>query len=209
MGQGARLLADLPSDADAVFDKELSVDAGTLAPMVTWGNSPGGRACRSTPGYPIRPRSRIRNDARPCCARCITWVSCPAWRMTDIPVDQVFIGSCTNSRIEDLRAAATIVEGRPRRGPGARRSRIDAGEAAAEAEGLDRIFRDAGFAWGESGCSMCVAMNGDVVGRASAAPRRRIATPSTARARGAARTCSAPQWRPLRRSPAASPTYDV
>ena len=99
----------------------------------------------------------------------------PGTPMRDIRIDRVFIGSCTNSRIEDLRAAAAVVRGHAggRGRPGPRRSGLGAGEAAAEAEGLDRIFRAAGFEWREPGCSMCLGMNPDVL-----APGERCASTS-------------------------------
>ncbi len=87
----------------------------------------------------------------------------PGMRMTDIAIDQVFIGSCTNSRIEDLRAAAALAKGRKAVVPTLVTPGSTGVKLQAEAEGLDRIFREAGFVWGEAGCSMCVSMNGDTV----------------------------------------------
>ena len=97
----------------------------------------------------------------------------PGMPLTDISVDQVFIGSCTNARIEDLRAAAKVVGGRRAVVPALVVPGSTQVKLAAEAEGLDKVFRNAGFTWGESGCSMCVAMNGDVV-----APGKRCASTS-------------------------------
>ena len=152
----------LPSDADAVFDQEISMDARTLAPMVTWGNSPedavpvDGRV--PDPANEPDPQRRISMQ------RTLDYMGLtPGMAITDIQVDQVFIGSCTNARIEDLRAAARIVEGKKAVVPGLVVAGSTQVKLAAQAEGLDRVFRDAGFDWGESGCSMCVAMNGDVV----------------------------------------------
>ncbi|UVH60625.1 3-isopropylmalate dehydratase large subunit [Variovorax paradoxus] len=162
----------LPSDADAVFDREESLDARTLAPMVTWGNSPEDAipvdACVPDPEAEIDPQRRAAMR------KALDYMNlAPGTPMTDIVIDQVFIGSCTNARLEDLRTAADVVRG----GRAAVPTLVVPGSSqvklAAEAEGLDRVFRDAGFEWGESGCSMCVAMNGDVV-----APGRRCASTS-------------------------------
>jgi 3-isopropylmalate/(R)-2-methylmalate dehydratase large subunit len=87
----------------------------------------------------------------------------PGKRLTDIAVDRVFIGSCTNARIEDLRAAAAVLSGRTSKVPGLVSAGSSSVKRQAEEEGLDRIFRDAGLEWGESGCSMCVGINGDLV----------------------------------------------
>jgi 3-isopropylmalate/(R)-2-methylmalate dehydratase large subunit len=176
--QGAefeRALADwrgLPSDEEARFDREVSLDAGALAPMVTWGTTPEtalpiGGAVPDPAGEGDADRRRAMQDM-------LEYMGLvPGTPMTGIKVDRVFIGSCTNSRIEDLRAAATIA-GRGRAAvpvlvsPGSTQVRRQA-----EQEGLDRIFRAAGFEWGHSGCSMCVAMNGDRV-----APGERCASTS-------------------------------
>jgi 3-isopropylmalate/(R)-2-methylmalate dehydratase large subunit len=162
----------LPSDPDAVFDKEVSIDAGMLAPMVTWGNSP-------EDALPVN--ARVPDPARESDAERRAYVHrtleymglVPGMSLTDIQVDQVFIGSCTNARIEDLRSAARIVNGRQVVVPSLVVPGSTQVKLAAEAEGLDRIFQAAGFTWGESGCSMCVAMNGDVVG-----PGKRCASTS-------------------------------
>lgn len=152
----------LPSDADARFDAEVSLDATALAPMVTWGNSPED-ACPVTGTVPD-PAAEADPERRAYLRRTLDYMGlAPGMALTDIAVDQVFIGSCTNARLEDLRAAARVA----RRGrakvpvlvsPGSTQVKL-----AAEKEGLDRVFRAAGFEWRESGCSMCVAMNGDVV----------------------------------------------
>lgn len=154
----------LPSDADAVFDKEVSLDAGTLAPMVTWGNSP-------EDALPIDARvpdpvDETDPERRAYMLRTLDYMGLlPGMALTDIQVDQVFIGSCANARIEDLRAAAKVVQGGQAVIPSLVVSGSTQVKLAAEAEGLDRIFRDAGFTWGQSGCSMCVGMNGDLVGQ--------------------------------------------
>ena len=129
-------------------------------------------------------------------------------KITDIAIDRVFIGSCTNGRIEDLRAAARVVEGKTVNGhvnamivPGS-----GLVKEQAEAEGLDRIFRAAGFEWREPGCSMCLAMNPTSSSPASAAPRPRTATSKDGRATRAARISCRRRWRRPRRSPGTSST---
>jgi 3-isopropylmalate/(R)-2-methylmalate dehydratase large subunit len=103
----------------------------------------------------------------------------PGTRLTNIAVDRIFIGSCTNARIEDLRAAAAVLAGRLSKVPGLVSPGSSAVKRQAEAEGLDRVFRDAGLEWGESGCSMCVGINGDVV-----APGERCASTTNRNFRG-------------------------
>jgi 3-isopropylmalate/(R)-2-methylmalate dehydratase large subunit len=152
----------LPSDADAVFDREVTVYAAELSPMVTWGNSP--EDALPVDARVPDPAAEANPERRDYMRRTLDYMGlAPGMPLTDLKVDQVFIGSCANARIEDLRAAAVIA----RRGhavvptlvvPGSTQVKLKA-----EAEGLDRIFRNAGFTWGESGCSMCVGMNGDVV----------------------------------------------
>jgi 3-isopropylmalate/(R)-2-methylmalate dehydratase large subunit len=152
----------LPSDDGAAFDREVALDAADLAPMVTWGTSPEHAA-------PIT--ATVPDPARaPDADRRAGWESAlaymdlaPGTPLDQIAMDRVFIGSCTNSRIEDLRAAATVVKGRKAVIP----SWVVPGSGLirrqAEAEGLDAVFKDAGFEWREAGCSMCVGMNGDTV----------------------------------------------
>jgi 3-isopropylmalate/(R)-2-methylmalate dehydratase large subunit len=152
----------LPSDPGAVFDKEVSLDAAQLAPMVTWGNSP--EDARPVTATVPDPTAEPDAERRAYLLRTLAYMGLtPGMALTDIEVDQVFIGSCTNSRIEDLRAAAEVAK----RGKAVVPALVVPGSTqvklAAEAEGLDRIFRDAGFEWRESGCSMCVGMNGDLV----------------------------------------------
>jgi 3-isopropylmalate/(R)-2-methylmalate dehydratase large subunit len=152
----------LPSDPDAVFDAEIALDATRLAPMVTWGNSP--EDASPVTGKVPDPKSETDPERRSYLQRTLEYMGLtPGMALTDIPVDQVFIGSCTNARIEDLRAAAEVAKrGRAKVpvlvSPGSTQVKL-----AAEKEGLDRVFRDAGFEWRESGCSMCVGMNGDLV----------------------------------------------
>ena len=194
----------LPSDADAVFDKEIYArrqHAGANGDL-------GQQSRRRSAGRRPRPGSAAEPDPerRAYMLRTLEYMGlAPGMALTDIQVDQVFIGSCTNARIEDLRAASRIVKGGRAVIPALVVPGSTQVKLAAEAEGLDRIFRDAGFTWGESGCSMCVAMNGDWLARESAALRHRTAISSVAKAKEAARILSVRQWpRPLR-SPAASP----
>lgn len=162
----------LPSEPDAVFDREVSFDASTLAPMVTWGNSP--EDALPVGGRVPDPADEPDLERRAYQLRTIDYMGLvPGMPLTDIRIDQVFIGSCTNARIEDLRAASKLVKGRRAVVPALVVPGSTQVKLAAEAEGLDRIFRDAGFEWGESGCSMCVAMNGDRV-----APGKRCASTS-------------------------------
>jgi 3-isopropylmalate/(R)-2-methylmalate dehydratase large subunit len=150
----------LPSDPDATFDKEVTLDAGAIAPTVTWGTSPQDALpiTESVPD-PARESHPARREAM---GRALDYMGLrPGMALSEIKVDRVFIGSCTNSRIEDLRAAAAVAKGRhtvvtawvvPGSGLIKR---------AAEAEGLHEIFTAAGFEWREPGCSMCIGMNGD------------------------------------------------
>ncbi len=152
----------LPTDDGAVFDKNIRIDAADIQPQVTWGTSP--EDVVSVAGQVPDPAKADNADRRQSMQRSLDYMGLAAGTpMTDIGVDRVFIGSCTNSRIEDLRAAAVFAEGRhvadgvqaivvPGSGPV---------KLAAESEGLDRIFLEAGFEWREPGCSMCVGMNDD------------------------------------------------
>jgi 3-isopropylmalate/(R)-2-methylmalate dehydratase large subunit len=153
----------LVTDADATFDKEVTIDASTLAPHVSWGTNPA----QTVPIDDVvpDPGSFTEASARDSAKRALAYMGLKAGTpMRDIPVDTVFIGSCTNSRVEDLRAAAVVVRGRRVR-DGLRAMVVPgsmAVKAASEAEGLDRVFVDAGFEWrDEAGCSMCLAMNPD------------------------------------------------
>ncbi|HXG05637.1 MAG TPA: 3-isopropylmalate dehydratase large subunit [Candidatus Binatia bacterium] len=171
----ARALVDwrsLPSDDGAVFDREVHLDAAAIAPMVTWGTSPedavpitGRVPDPSTVGDPERRRT---------VERALTYMGLtPGVPLTEVRVDRVFIGSCTNSRLADLRAAAEVVRGRRAAVPAWVVPGSGLVKRAAEAEGLDRVFREAGFEWREAGCSMCVGMNGEI-----AAPGERVASTS-------------------------------
>ncbi len=152
----------LSSDADAVFDRSITLDVGTLAPYVTWGTSPQD-ALPITEKVPDPKDAPNEGEARRW-ARALDYMGLAAGQnLTEIAVDKVFIGSCTNGRIEDLRIAAEVA--RDRRVARNVQAIVVPGSTAvkrqAEAEGLDRIFIEAGFEWRHSGCSMCVAMNND------------------------------------------------
>ena len=157
----------LHTDADATFDRELTIEAGAISPMVTWGTTPGMVA----PVTESVPEPRSEQDER-----ALDYMGLDAGTpIRDIRLDRVFIGSCTNSRIGDLRAAAAIVNGQTvAEGvyamvvPGSQQVKLQA-----EREGLDEIFARAGFDWRGAGCSMCLGMNPDI-----AAPRERVASTS-------------------------------
>jgi len=162
-----RAVADwrtLPTDEGAEFDRVVEVDAAAIAPQVTWGTSPG--MVVAVTGQVPDPAACIEESDRRAVQRALEYMNlAPGTPMEGIAVDRVFIGSCTNSRLEDLRAAASVVRGY-RAHPNVRAMVVPGSQAvkrAAEAEGLDRIFRDAGFDWRESGCSMCLGMNPDVL----------------------------------------------
>jgi 3-isopropylmalate/(R)-2-methylmalate dehydratase large subunit len=151
----------LQTDAGAVFDKEVRIDASTLVPHVTWGTNPGQVAGIDQP-VPS-PNDFDDPTTRETVARALEYMGLePGTRLRDVKVDTVFIGSCTNSRIEDLRAAAAVMKGRTVTVP---RVMVVPGSHAvkkqAEEEGLDKIFIEAGADWREPGCSMCLAMNPD------------------------------------------------
>jgi 3-isopropylmalate/(R)-2-methylmalate dehydratase large subunit len=152
----------LPSDDDAVFDKEVTLRAEDIAPMVTWGNSPQD-AIQVTESIPD-PRQEDDPDRRHAIEQALDYMGLQAGQaITDVAVDKVFIGACTNGRIEDLRAAAAVAKGRK----ATVQTLVVPGSGLvkeqAEAEGLDRIFIAAGFEWRLPGCSMCVGMNGDIL----------------------------------------------
>ncbi|MBO0729198.1 MAG: 3-isopropylmalate dehydratase large subunit, partial [Acidimicrobiaceae bacterium] len=152
----------LVTDDGAVFDKEVRLDGRAISPHVTWGTNPGQVVPLS--GRVPSPDAFEDSSAREAAKRALTYMGLEAGRaVRDIPVDTVFIGSCTNGRIEDLRAAAAVLEGRKISGsvralavPGSAQVK-----AQAETEGLDRVFTAAGFEWRNPGCSMCLAMNPD------------------------------------------------
>ncbi len=150
------------TDEDAVFDREIVLDAAQIAPSVTWGTSP--EDVIAVTGLVPSPDSFATPDKRASAARALDYMGLQAGQpIAEAKIDVVFIGSCTNSRIEDLRAAARIAEGR-KVAPGVRAMVVPGSglvRAQAEAEGLDEIFTAAGFEWREPGCSMCLGMNPD------------------------------------------------
>jgi 3-isopropylmalate/(R)-2-methylmalate dehydratase large subunit len=152
----------LPSDSDAEFDTEVSLDASAIAPVVTWGTSPEDTlpidAAVPDPAQVGDPdRAKQMQGA-------LDYMGLTArQKLTDIRVDRVFIGSCTNARIEDLRAAAAVLSGRTAKVPGLVSAGSTVVKQQAEQEGLDKVFIAAGLTWGESGCSMCLGINGDIV----------------------------------------------
>jgi 3-isopropylmalate/(R)-2-methylmalate dehydratase large subunit len=160
--QAVESWAMLRSDNDAAFDREVTLDAGAIAPLVTWGTTPddalpidGNAPDPAGESDPVRARY-VREALE---YMDIT----PGKKLNEVKIDRVFIGSCTNSRIEDLRAAAAVLSGRVSKVPGLVSPGSSLVKRQAEDEGLDRIFRAAGLEWVESGCSMCVGINGDIV----------------------------------------------
>ncbi len=152
----------LHSDSDAAFDREVTLDASAIAPVVTWGTTPDDAlpidASVPDPARETDPvRAKYLRDA-------LDYMGiAPGKKLTSIPIDRIFIGSCTNARIEDLRAAAAVIAGHTSKVPGLVSPGSSIVKRQAEEEGLDRIFRDAGLEWADSGCSMCVGINGDLV----------------------------------------------
>lgn len=152
----------LPTDEDARFDREVRLDGARLTPMLTWGTTPEEAAAIDG----AVPDPAHMNDAarRAHAEQALAYMDLrPGTRFTDIRIDRAFIGTCTNGRIEDLRAAAAVLEGRKAAVPGWVSPGSTSVKRQAEAEGLDRIFREAGLEWRGSGCSSCAAMNGDTV----------------------------------------------
>ncbi len=164
----------LPTDEGANFDTVVHVDASSLAPYVTWGTNPG-QSVQITGRVPDPEESESESE-RESVKRALRYMGLkPGTPMVDIPVDTVFIGSCTNGRIEDLRTAARVVAGR--RVASSVQGLVVPGsmhvKAQAEREGLDRVFKEAGFEWRDAGCSMCLGMNPDIL-----APGKRSASTS-------------------------------
>jgi 3-isopropylmalate/(R)-2-methylmalate dehydratase large subunit len=155
---------ELPTESGASFDTEVEIDAAAISPMVTWGTSPG-MVVEVTDSVP--DPSELDSPAdRESAERALTYMALrPGTPMTEVALDRVFIGSCTNSRVEDLREAAAVVDGR--QVAGSVRAMVVPGsqdvKATAEAEGLHEVFRAAGFEWREAGCSMCLGMNPDIL----------------------------------------------
>jgi len=162
------------SDEDAVFDTEVEVDASAISPQVTWGTNPGMvvGVAESVPS----PDDYVSAADKDACERALAYMDLqPGTPMQEILLDRVFIGSCTNARIGDLRAAAEVVRGR-KVAPNIEAMVVPGSaqvHAQAEAEGLDKIFREAGFDWRGAGCSMCLGMNPDIL-----APGQRCASTS-------------------------------
>ena len=164
----------LPTDEGAVFDAEVFLDANTLDPFVTWGTNPG-QGVSLNDSVPA-PSDFADPNEQAAAERALEYMDLvPGTKMKDIKVDTVFLGSCTNSRIEDLRAAAAIIKGKKKADglrmmvvPGSARVRLEA-----EAEGLDKVFKDFGAEWRFAGCSMCLGMNPDQL-----APGERAASTS-------------------------------
>jgi 3-isopropylmalate/(R)-2-methylmalate dehydratase large subunit len=186
----------LPSDPGASYHRELTIDASTLEPMITFGTNPG----QAIPVTALVPDPAAQGDAaaRASLQGALGYMGLRAGQpILGQPIDVVFVGSCTNGRLEDLREAAAVLRGRTVKArtlivPGSQRVKKQA-----EAEGLDRIFREAGAEWREPGCSMCIAMNGDRIergqycvstsnrnfeGRQGAGGRTLLASPATAAA---------------------------
>jgi len=152
----------LPTDAGAVFDRELRFDAARLAPMVSWGTSP--EDCSPVDGVVPDPSLITNGDRRRHVERALDYMRLsPSTPLEQISIDRVFIGSCTNSRIEDLRAAARVLKGRRTAVPGMVSPGSSSVKRQAESEGLDKIFCEAGLEWRDSGCSMCNGSNGELV----------------------------------------------
>jgi 3-isopropylmalate/(R)-2-methylmalate dehydratase large subunit len=153
----------LKSDEDAVFDKEVTIDGNAVAPTVTWGTSPE-EASPVTGSVP--DPARVADTAQKAAMeKSLDYMGLtPGMKLQDVKVDRVFIGSCTNARMEDLRLAAAVLKDKKAKVPAMISPGSTAVKRQAEAEGLDKIFIDAGFEWRNSGCSMCVGINGDLVG---------------------------------------------
>ncbi|HEX9705344.1 MAG TPA: 3-isopropylmalate dehydratase large subunit [Gemmatimonadales bacterium] len=154
----------LPTDPGATYDRRVDLDADTVGPQVTWGTSPG--MVTDITGHVPHPGDFATEDERAAVARALQYMGLtPGTALEGLPVDRVFVGSCTNARIEDLREAARVVDGK-RVAPGVRAMVVPGSQqvkAQGEREGLDRIFRAAGFEWRNAGCSMCLGMNADVL----------------------------------------------
>jgi 3-isopropylmalate/(R)-2-methylmalate dehydratase large subunit len=176
--QAVEAWSKLKTDDGAEFDREVALDAATIAPVVTWGTSPQHALPidGSVPDPAGETDSARANELR----EAIDYMGLhPGQKLATIAIDRAFIGSCTNARIEDLRAAATVLAGRTSKVPGLVSPGSSMVKRQAEEEGLDRVFRDAGLEWGESGCSMCVGINGDIV-----APGERCASTTNRNFRG-------------------------
>ena len=196
----------LPTDEGATFDREVVLDGAAIQPFVTWGTNP---AQSVTVDGRVPDPDEAPVEQRESIERALAYMNLEAGTLIrDIAVDRVFVGSCTNGRIEDLRAAAKIIDGQHVAESVSAMVVPGSGlvKQQAEAEGLDAIFTAAGFEWRDAGCSMCLGMNPDIL-----LPGERSASTSNrnfegGRAPAAARTSSAPRWPARRRSPATSST---
>jgi 3-isopropylmalate/(R)-2-methylmalate dehydratase large subunit len=207
----------LPSDEGAAFDKEVRLDAAAIVPQVTWGTSP--EDVLPITGSVPEPDTIVDEARRAQVRRMVEYMGLtPGQKLTDLKVDVVFIGSCTNSRIEDLRAAAAVVKGR-KVAEGVRALAVPGSglvKQQAEEEGLDRILAEAGFEWREAGCSMCLGMNPDRLkpgqrcastsnrnfeGRQGPGGRTHLLSPAMAAAAAlAGRLADVREWQPRRES---------
>ncbi len=199
----------LPSDEGATYDRSLVFDGAQIEPQVTWGTNPGQVISINAP-IPSPADCADPTDQKST-ANALQYMGLQAGaKLSDVSIDRVFIGSCTNARIEDLRAAARVVRG----------YRVHAGVDAmvvpgsgmvkkiAEQEGLDRIFKEAGFDWRDAGCSMCLAMNPDRLEPGNVVLRLRIAILRADKGKVAERISSLPLWQPRRRSKVGLSTFD-
>ena len=160
--QAVNYWRSLPSDPDAVYDTEVEINVADIAPQVTWGTSP--QDVVPIDGKIPDPAAEADEGKRAAIERSLAYMGLTAGTpISEVSVDKVFIGSCTNSRIEDLRAAAAVAKGRKVAGNVTALVVPGSGlvKEQAESEGLDQVFIDAGFEWREAGCSMCLAMNAD------------------------------------------------
>jgi len=154
----------LPSDEGAVFDTEIEIDAAGLAPYVSWGTNPA----QTIPVTGVIPAPETFSDPleQDAAQRALAYMDLtPGTPITEIPLDRVFFGSCTNGRIEDLRAGAALLEGKEVH-PDIRAMVVPGSglvKLQAEEEGIDRVFKEAGFEWRDAGCSMCLGMNPDIL----------------------------------------------
>src|SRR5664279_218766 len=160
--QAVEAWSAIVSDDGASFDREVSLHAAAIAPIVTWGTTPDDALpIDARVPDPARETDPVRAEYL---RNALNYMGLTAGKkLTEIAIDRIFIGSCTNSRIEDLRAAAAVLAGRVSKVPGLISPGSSIVKRQAEEEGLDRIFRDAGLEWADSGCSMCVGINGDIV----------------------------------------------
>jgi 3-isopropylmalate/(R)-2-methylmalate dehydratase large subunit len=196
--QAVKAWRELPSDIDASFDREVLIDVTTIIPQVTWGISP--EHVIGVDGRIPDPQEIDDPARRAALETALDYMGLqPGAAIAGTPIDWVFIGSCTNSRLSDLRAAAEVARGR-KVAPGVRAWIVPGSETVkreAVAEGLDKVFVDAGFEWREPGCSMCLAANGETVtpgqrsvstsnrnfvGRQGPRARTHLASPATAAA---------------------------